>query len=124
MGVSISSGVVATEPKQIVAGTNVTTVETDTTITINATGGGSSTSLKQVTLDFGTVPVYSKAITFNDVDLTAISVVTMTAHATSDELEMDGFSCAVKSGVGNATAYIQAIPGPVTGTRIFNYLVG
>ena len=123
MSVSSASGVVATEPKQIVAGTNVTTVETDTTITINATGGGSSTSLKQVTLDFGTVPVYSKAITFND-DLTAISVVTMTAHATSDELEMDGFSCAVKSGVGNATAYIQAIPGPVTGTRIFNYLVG
>ena len=39
MSVSIADGIVAVAPKQIIAGTNVTTVETETSITINANGG-------------------------------------------------------------------------------------
>lgn len=124
MTVSIAQGVVALAPKQIVAGTNVTTVETDTTVTINATGGGSSATVYQTILDFGSVPVYSKAITFTNAAISTNSKIVMTPHAESDELEMDGFSIAVQAGSGTATAYIQAIPGPVTGTRKFNYLIG
>ena len=123
MSVSIAQGVVATALKQIVAGTNVTTSETDTTITINASGGGTATQ-KQITLDFGSVPSYSKAITFTDASITPTSKVIMTAHAESDELEMDGFVCSVQCGAGVATAYIHAVPGPVTGTRKFNYVIG
>lgn len=88
------------------------------------TGGGGSATVKQVSLDFGSVPVYSKAISFADANISATSKVTMTAHAEGDELEMDGFSCAVQCGSGVATAYIHAIPGPVTGIRKFNYLIG
>lgn len=184
MSVSVAHGVVAVAPKVILAGTNVTVSETDTTITINATGGsggaswggvtgtlsdqtdlqnaldakadsssvpaqfnpiaGSNVSLtgtypnitfsatatsgaavqKQVTLDFGLVPVFSKGITFSDAEITATSKVIMTAAADDDELEMDGFVCSVVCGTGTATAYVQAIPGPVKGTRKFNYLIG
>lgn len=88
------------------------------------TGGGGSATVKQVTLDFGSVPVYSKSITFTDVSITASSKVVMTPHAESDELEMDGFVCSVQCGSGIATAYIHAVPGPVTGQRKFNYLIG
>lgn len=59
MSVSIAQGVVAVAPKQIVAGTNVTTVETDNTITINASGGGgggSSTTTGSSVLDFANAP--------------------------------------------------------------------
>lgn len=125
MSVSIAQGVVATAPKQIVAGTNITTSETDTTITINSSGGGGGAATqKQVILDFGSVPSYSKAIVFTDVDITPTSKVVMTAHAESDELEMDGFVCSAQCGSGTATAYIHAVPGPVTGQRKFNYLIG
>lgn len=59
MSVSIANGVVAVAPKQIIAGTNVTTVETDTTVTINATGGGgggSTINSGSAVLDFGATP--------------------------------------------------------------------
>jgi hypothetical protein len=122
MSVSIASGVVAVEPKQIVAGTNVTTVETDTTITINATGGGGGS--KSVVLNFGTIPVYAKAILFEDVDILPTSKITMTPAGTSDELEMDNFACAVKPATGSAIVYATALPGPVTGSRTFHYIIG
>jgi hypothetical protein len=59
MTVSIANGVVAVAPKQIIAGTNVTTIETDTTVTINASGGGGgggSIATGTTTLDFGATP--------------------------------------------------------------------
>lgn len=91
---------------------------------LEAAGGGSSVSTKQVTLDFGSIPTYSKSITFSDASITASSKILMVAHAESDELEMDGFVCSVQCGAGVATAYIHAVPGPVTGTRKFNYVIG
>lgn len=53
MSVSIAQGVVAVAPKEIIAGTNITTVETDTTITINSTGGGGTGT---ASIDFGATP--------------------------------------------------------------------
>ena len=58
MSISISSGVVAVEPKQIVAGSGVIVNETDTTITISSTGGsgGSTIATGNVLVDFGSAP--------------------------------------------------------------------
>lgn len=58
MGISIASGVVAVEPKQIVAGSGVIVNETDTTITISSTGGGGGSSIATgtVLVDFGSAP--------------------------------------------------------------------
>lgn len=58
MSISIASGVVAVEPKQIVAGSGVIVNETDTTITISSTGGsgGSTIATGNVLVDFGSAP--------------------------------------------------------------------
>ena len=57
MGVSIADGVVAVAPKTIIAGTNITTSETDSTITINASGGGSgSANVGSIPIVFGAAP--------------------------------------------------------------------
>lgn len=48
-GVSGAMGVVEVPPKQIVAGTNITISETDTSVTINSTGGGGSSTWGGIT---------------------------------------------------------------------------
>ena len=81
--------------------------------------------VKSVTLDFGSIPVISKGFSFADALATTASKIIMTAAATSDDLEMDGFSCAAYCAVaGTVLAYVQALQGPVSGTRTFNYFLG
>ena len=101
-----------------------TAAETDAAIAA-AGGGGGSVTLDQVTLDFGSTPVWSKGFTFALTGATSGQALLMQPSGESDEYEMDGFACAAKgAGVNSVTAYIQAIPGPVTGTRVFNVLRG
>jgi len=103
------------------AGDYYTSAEVDAAI---AAGAGSVT-LDQVTLDFGTVPVWSKAFTFPLTGVAAGQSILMQPSGESDEYEMDGFACAAKGvGTNSARAYIHAVPGPVTGQRVFNVLRG
>lgn len=79
----------------------------------------------QVTLDFGTVPVRSKAFSISDGSVTTSSKIIMAPSADSDEYEMDGFACSAYCAVnGTITAFVQAVPGPVSGQRKFNYVLG
>lgn len=79
----------------------------------------------QVTLDFGSMPVRSKGFTFSDAVATTASKILMTPAADSDEYEMDGFACAAYCAAnGVITTFVQALPGPVTGLRKFNYMIG
>ncbi len=98
----------------------------DLAIILNESAGPTPSSItaSQVTVDFGTVPVYSKSFTVTDVAVTSTTKLCVVPSGTSDELEMDNFVCAAKSATGSFTLYATAIPGPVTGQRTFNYLLG
>lgn len=89
-------------------------------------GGGGSATVDQVTLDFGSSPVFSKTFTFTVTGATAGQKVVMSAASdASGEAEMDGFACAARCpSTDTIEASIQAIPGPVTGTRVFNLIRG
>lgn len=89
-------------------------------------GGGGGATPVEVVVDFGNVPVWSKGFTITTT-ATAGQKVVMTASAETDgdELEMDGFMAAARvTGTDTVEAFIQAFPGPVTGTRRFNLLIG
>jgi hypothetical protein len=92
-------------------------------------------------VDFGANAVYTTRGTISDSRVTANSSVTTVvsvypsganslANGTSntvfygDELEMDTFQCAAYvSTNGTINYYITTIPGPVSNTRIFNYIL-
>lgn len=81
--------------------------------------------IKSVTLDFGAIPVDSKGFTFSDGSVTTSSKIVMTPAPDSDEYEMDGIMCGAYCAVnGTITAFATAHPGPVVGTRNFNYILG
>lgn len=88
-------------------------------------GAGGSATLDQVTLDFGSSPVFSASFTFALTGAVNGTKMAMQAAGESDEYEMDGFICAAKGiGADQAQAFIHAIPGPVSGQRVFNVLRG
>ena len=64
----------------------------------------------QVSLDVGSVPIYSKGVTFTDANISPTSKIVMSYHAESDEAEMDNIVCSVVPFTGTATAYIHALP--------------
>ena len=89
------------------------------------TGGGGGLTISEVTLDFGAAPIWSTSFSFSIAGATVGQRIIMVPAGNSDELEMDGFSCAARvSAPGTITAYIVAIPGPVTGQRAFNITLG
>lgn len=77
------------------------------------------------TLDFGAVPTYSGVFTLFDVSALTTSRICVTPAPASDEAEMDGFALqAACYADGIITVYAHAVPGPVTGSRNFNYFLG
>lgn len=89
-------------------------------------GVTASAQVESVTLDFGSEPTWSKTFTVALAGASAGQKIVMSAAATADgELEMDGFACAARvTATDQIEASIQAVPGPVTGTRVFNIVRG
>ena len=89
-----------------------------------AAGGGSLTWSSTI-LDFGSIPVHSKSFSVPDASAVVGSKFNFVFAPTNDEAEMDMI---VASGVcltnGIITVYAHAVPGPVSGTRSFNYFLG
>lgn len=84
-----------------------------------------ATNPYQVTLDFGTSAVYAKQFVITTVPVIAGIKVIMTPSGESDEYEMDGLICAAKAtNTDEITAYVRAVPGPVSGNRTFNLFIG
>lgn len=109
----------------LAAGANITITVNDAGDTITIASSGGSATLDQVTLDFGSSPVFSANFTFALTGAVNGTKLAMQAAGESDEYEMDGFICAAKGiGADQAQAFIQALPGPVSGQRAFNILRG
>lgn len=111
MSVSIANGVVAVAPKQIIAGTNITTSETATTVTINSTGGGgggSTINTGTAVLDYGAAP----GTNFVSVDVTGQTTITGTSkikaykaiQATGTHNEYEHILVPLNIAVGNIVA--------------------
>lgn len=78
-----------------------------------------------VTIDFGTAPVYSKAMSVAYSNISPGQKVMLTAAAADDEMEMDMIVASAYVPSGNTLQiYAHAHPGPVTGTRTLNVMVG
>jgi hypothetical protein len=107
------------------------------------TAGGAALQKGQtsVRIDFGASAVYELTGTISDTRVTTNSTLTTmvsmypsSANATAnmsvttsyggDELQMDNFlASAYTSANGTITYHIRAVPGPVSNTRIFNYIL-
>jgi hypothetical protein len=97
---------------------------------VSSTTSGEAASITAVTLNFGSVPVYSKVFTIShsgaQVSQNVIMVPSakMPAGVALDELEMDALTVsAYVSAADTITALVTANPGPVSGQRAFNYQV-
>jgi hypothetical protein len=100
--------------------------------TLNASGGGGSFAVTSVTVDFGSVPVSSKAFS---VTVTGASVgqkviasasLDMPGTLSDDELEMDMLACAGRVTATNTVRVIVAcVAGSqITGQRNINITLG
>jgi hypothetical protein len=106
---------------------------------VTAGGFALQRAQKSIAIDFGANDVYTVSGTISDskavVNSTYRSIVSMYASAADtdgttstvfygDELEFDNFNCAAYvSSNGVISYYIEASPGPVANTRIFNYIL-
>lgn len=91
---------------------------------LNPTLGGGGT-WTEVTIDFGSTPVYDKTFTVVDASVSATKkiVVSESGDSTSDGVLWDGLSFAADALAGSFTLYVSANPGPVSGTRKVYYQV-
>lgn len=91
-------------------------------------GGGGGATLYSATIDFGAAPVYGKTFTITNGAVTGSSKIVATVEDnvsdSGDEGEMDGILLMVRPQSGAFKLAAMAVPGPVTGQRRINYLIG
>jgi hypothetical protein len=89
-----------------------------------------SVSATEYEVDFGLKPVYSKSFTIIDASVGVGSKIMITACGkaptglTADEWEFDMIQWAAEPGSGSFTLRAIALPGPVSGKRKINYILG
>jgi len=112
--------------KPLVLGSNGKPQQLQSGDTLAGVSGGGGVAPVQVALDFGTDPVFSKRFSFTATSTVGQNVLmTASAETNGDELEMDGFLCAARvTATDTVEAFIQAVPGPVSGTYRFNLVIG
>ncbi len=99
-------------------------------ITVKTLTDAESTNIKETEIDFGTPAKKTKKFTITDADVTALSQIIANQSGkaatgkSQDENEMDYIACRVAPGTGQFTLYTDAIPGPVIGKFLINYLIG
>jgi hypothetical protein len=83
----------------------------------------------EVEVDFGTNPRWDQKFTITDAAISADSKIiavqsgkTATGRRPGDA-QWDSINCAILPGVGQATLFCTASPGPVVGKRIIQYEV-
>lgn len=91
-------------------------------------GGGGGATLYSTTIDFGSTPVYGSTFTVTNGAVSGSSKIVATVEDLvsddGDEGEMDGIVLMVKPLSGAFKVAAVAVPGPVTGQRRINYLIG
>lgn len=89
----------------------------------------SSGAVKQVEIDFGTLPVAEASFTITDAEVTPTSKITgniayeLPTGKDLDELEMDGIDLKFGPGSGQFTIYARGLDGYVADKFKVNYLV-
>jgi hypothetical protein len=94
----------------------------DVLSTLNGVTAGAS--VEQVTLDFGTAPVWGKSFVAALPGAQPGDRIVISAER-SDETEMDGLAASARVVLADQVEIdVHATPGPVTGSRVFNIVRG
>ena len=92
-------------------------------------GGDGSFDITQIIVDVGSVPVYSTAVIITDANVSTSSKITAWQDATGfsghppDEAEMDALICSAEPLNGSFKLFIMAVPGPIVGQFLIDYIV-
>lgn len=95
-----------------------------------ASGGGGSTTITSIEVDFGTTPTSYKTFNIIDSAVSASSSLIINQSGTpatgrpADESEMDPIIFAGKAASGSFTLIASTLNGPVVGKYKVNYIVG
>jgi hypothetical protein len=92
-----------------------------------ATPSGGGATVYSTTIDFGTTPVYGSTFTVTNGAVSGASKIIATVEdlgEDGDEGELDGIVLTVKPLSGSFKVAAIAVPGPVTGQRRINYIIG
>ena len=92
--------------------------------------GAGSINIKQIEIDFGTIPISEKEFTITDEEVLITSQITGNVAYEAptgkelDELEMDSIDLKFASGSGQFKIYAKGLEGYLEGKFKINYLIG
>lgn len=91
--------------------------------------GGGSVSSNKVMIDVGQTPVYSTFVVITDSNVSTSSKINAWQDAAGfsghppDEAEMDALVCSAQPFNGSFKLFVMAIPGPIVGQFLIDYII-